>query len=164
MKTSDGILIITTTFSALMAGLFYAYSCSVSLGLGKLSDTDYIKAMQSINREIQNPVFFSCFFGLLILLPLTVYLNYESSLTFKFKLLITATFCYYLGVFFVTVFGNVSLNDTLENFDAVHQTKQAIKMQRALFENRWNTFNNIRTVFSIITVVLLIIVCVGGEK
>jgi len=147
-----------------MAGLFFAYSCSVSLGLGKLSDTDYIKAMQSINREIKNPVFFSCFFGLLILLPLSVFLNYESSLTFKFKLLIIATFCYYIGVFFVTVFVNVPLNNALENFDAFNQTKHAIKMQRDLFENRWNTFNNIRTVFSIVTVVLLIIVCVGREK
>jgi uncharacterized membrane protein len=52
MKLEDSTLIVTATVTALMAGLFFSYFISVSLGLGKLTDTEYIKAMQSINTEI----------------------------------------------------------------------------------------------------------------
>lgn len=164
MKTTDIILLITTTFSALIAGLFYAYTCSVNLGLGKLSDIEYIKAMQSINREIQNPVFFSCFFGTLILIPLSAFLQYNQQATFKAWLLITATLTYAIGVFGVTAFGNVPLNNGLENFNLIDATNEAIKHQRAIFETRWNTLNTVRTLFSIITVILIIITCMNNNK
>ncbi|MET3535054.1 anthrone oxygenase family protein [Chryseobacterium limigenitum] len=67
------LLIVTAVLTALIAGLFYAYSCSVVLGLGKLSDTEYLKAMQSINREILNPVFFVSFMGTAVLLPISTF-------------------------------------------------------------------------------------------
>jgi uncharacterized membrane protein len=164
MKTNDIILLITATFSALMAGLFYAYSCSVNLGLGKLSDIEYVKAMQSINREIQNPIFFSCFFGTLILVPLSAFLQYNQQATFKACLLLAATLTYAIGVFGVTAFGNVPLNNGLENFNLIDAANEAVKHQRAIFETRWNTLNTVRTIFSIITVVLLIIACMDKNK
>ncbi|MDQ6763734.1 MAG: hypothetical protein M3015_14050 [Bacteroidota bacterium] len=46
------ILGIATALSAIMAGLFLSYSFSSVPGLGKLVDIDYLKAMQSINKEI----------------------------------------------------------------------------------------------------------------
>lgn len=73
MKMTTILLIITAILTALIAGLFYAYSCSVVLGLGKLSDTEYLKAMQNINREILNPLFFSSFMGTTVLLPVSVF-------------------------------------------------------------------------------------------
>ncbi|MCL9804320.1 DUF1772 domain-containing protein [Flavobacterium amniphilum] len=164
MKNTDIILLITTTFSALMAGLFYAYTCSVNLGLGKLSDIEYIKAMQSINREIQNPVFFSCFFGTLILIPLSAFLQYNQQATFKAWLLLTAAVTYAIGVFGVTVFGNVPLNEALENFNTIGVAKEVIQHQRALFETKWNLLNTVRTVFSILTVMLLIAACMNHSK
>ncbi|MGH2665613.1 DUF1772 domain-containing protein [Flavobacterium sp.] len=163
MKTTDFILLITTTFSALIAGLFYAYSCSVNLGLGKLSDIEYIKAMQSINREIQNPIFFTCFFGALILIPLSAYLNFNQQATLKTWLLLAAVFTYAVGVFGVTVFGNVPLNDALENFNVIGAANEAIQNQRSLFEAKWNSLNTIRTIFSLITVILLIIACLNND-
>jgi len=51
-------LVITTTTTSLIAGLFYAYSCSVNPGLRRLADKEYLTAMQSINKAILNPVFF----------------------------------------------------------------------------------------------------------
>lgn len=164
MKTTDIILTITTTFSALIAGLFYAYSCSVNLGLGKLTDIEYIKAMQSINREIQNPVFFTCFFGTLLLIPLSAYLNYNQQATVKSWLLLMAVFAYAVGVFGVTVVGNVPLNEALGNFNATNATQEAIRNQRMLFEAKWNAFNTIRTISSLITVILLIISCINQNK
>jgi uncharacterized membrane protein len=55
------VMVITATVTALIAGLFYAYTCSVNIGLGKLPDEGYIAAMQSINREILNLLFFVSF-------------------------------------------------------------------------------------------------------
>lgn len=162
MKTTDIILLVTTVTSALIAGLFYAYSCSVNLGLGKLPDVEYIKAMQSINREIQNPIFFVCFFGAFILIPLSAYLNYNQQPSIQFWLLVIATFTYAVGVFGVTVVGNVPLNEALENFNIINATQDAIQNQRALFEVRWNAFNTIRTISSLLTIIFLIIACMNN--
>ena len=66
-----GLLALTALFTGLIAGLFFAYSFSVVPGLGRLSDEAYLRAMQSINRAIQNPFFFTPFFAALLLLPLS---------------------------------------------------------------------------------------------
>lgn len=161
MKTADIILILTTTAAALMAGLFYAYSCSVVIGLGKLNDLEYLKAMQSINKEILNPVFFAAFLGILPLLPLNTYLHAHQA---NFWLLVFAMIVYLVGVFGVTVTGNIPLNNSLENFNILAADSEAIQAQRALFENRWNTLNHVRTICSIITVVLLIIACLNKYR
>ncbi|MEJ7586735.1 MAG: hypothetical protein WKI04_04145 [Ferruginibacter sp.] len=72
MTFSNIILVLTVTCTALVAGLFYGFSCSLVHGLEPLSGEAYIGAMQSINRAIQDPVFFVCFFGALLLLPETL--------------------------------------------------------------------------------------------
>ncbi|WP_449398322.1 chryseobasin maturation helper ChrI [Chryseobacterium wanjuense] len=155
------LLIITTTVTALIAGLFYAYSCSVVLGLGKLSDTEYLKSMQSINREILNPVFFMSFMGTAFLLPISTFLYRGQNPAFI--LLLLATLAYLIGVFGVTMFGNVPLNDQLDKFDIVNSSAEAIKEMRDKFERKWNFLNNIRTVFSVITIVLAVCACIWNK-
>ncbi|MEO6636965.1 MAG: anthrone oxygenase family protein [Ginsengibacter sp.] len=156
---NDVLLAIATTFSALMAGLFFSYSFSVVPGLGKLTDINYLGAMQSINREIQNPVFFICFFGAIIFLPIVTVFNYPGR-HLSFWLLLSATVVYYIGVFGVTIFGNVPLNNQLEKFKLLDQTSSVISDFRARFENRWNLLNNIRTASSIISLLLMISTCI----
>ncbi|WP_345201345.1 DUF1772 domain-containing protein [Chryseobacterium ginsengisoli] len=155
------LLIVTATLTALIAGLFYAYSCSVVLGLGKLSDMEYLKSMQSINREILNPLFFMSFMGTVFLLPVSTFIYRSQNPVFL--LLLLATFAYLIGVFGVTVAGNVPLNDQLDKFDIANSTSQAIKEMRDKFENRWNFLNNIRTVSSVITIVLTVCACVWSK-
>lgn len=154
-------LIITTVLTALIAGLFYAYSCSVVLGLGKLSDAEYLRSMQHINREILNPVFFISFMGTAVLLPVTSFLFRGQNPAFIFLLL--ASIVYLIGVFGVTIFGNVPLNDILDQFNSDGSTLEAIKHMRGNFENRWNFFNNIRTVFSVISLCLVVCACVWNR-
>jgi len=57
MSVQQIIVFITAFFLALMAGVFYAYSCSVNPGLNKLQASDYLRTMQVINRAILNPFF-----------------------------------------------------------------------------------------------------------
>ncbi|PIF45559.1 putative membrane protein [Chryseobacterium sp. 52] len=155
-------LLITAVLTALIAGLFYAYSCSVVLGLGKLSDSEYLKAMQSINREILNPVFFMSFMGTAILLPVTTFLFRGEQPVFLFLLLASAA--YLIGVFGVTVAGNVPLNDMLDKFDINGATIEGIKQMRERFEDRWNLLNNIRTVFSVVSIGLVVCACIWSRE
>ncbi|MDN3693532.1 DUF1772 domain-containing protein [Chryseobacterium tructae] len=156
------LLIITAVLTALIAGLFYAYSCSVVLGLGKLNDIEYLKAMQNINREILNPVFFMSFMGTAILLPVSAFMLRGEQPAFIFLLL--ATLAYIIGVFGVTVIGNVPMNDQLDQFDISGSTTEAIKQMRDNFENRWNFLNNIRTVFSVISIILAVCACIWHKE
>lgn len=161
MKMTVILLLVTAVLTALISGLFYAYSCSVVLGLGKLSDAEYLKSMQSINREILNPLFFMSFMGAAILLPISTFMFRAQNPVFI--LLLLATLAYLIGVFGVTVAGNVPLNDQLDKFDIVNSTKEGIKQMRDNFENRWNFLNNIRTVFSVISLSLVICACVWNK-
>ncbi|MCT2560362.1 chryseobasin maturation helper ChrI [Chryseobacterium herbae] len=154
-------LLITAVLTALIAGLFYAYSCSVVLGLGKLSDSEYLKSMQSINREILNPVFFLSFMGTAILLPVTTFLFRGDQPAFIFLLLASAA--YLIGVFGVTIAGNVPLNDMLDKFDITGSTADVVKQMRDSFENRWNLLNNVRTVFSVISIALVASACIWSK-
>ena len=65
-------IIAAATTSALAAGFFYAYTASVSRGLGRLADAQYVAAMQSINDTVRNPIFAVSFFGALVALPLAM--------------------------------------------------------------------------------------------
>ncbi|SMO38984.1 Uncharacterized membrane protein [Chryseobacterium rhizoplanae] len=162
MKMTTLVLIITAVLTALIGGLFYAYSCSVVLGLGKLSDGEYLKAMQNINREILNPVFFMSFMGTAILLPVSAFLFRGHQPAFIFLLL--AALAYLIGVFGVTVAGNVPMNDALDKFDISGSATEAIRQMRDNFENRWNFLNNIRTIFSVISIIFVVCACVWSRE
>ncbi len=161
MKASHIALLCSTAAAGLMAGLFYAFSCSVSAGLGKLADAEYLRAMQSINREIQGPLFFAPFFGLLVLLPLTTWLHAGPPGTFA--LCCVATAVYFIAVFGVTVFGNVPLNERLDGVQLSSAGADSLAALRAAFERRWNVWNHIRTGGAVLTLLCLIAACLQQQ-
>lgn len=57
------LILLAALGSALIGGLFFAFSVCVMSALGRLPAHQGMAAMQSINRTILNPVFFSAFFG-----------------------------------------------------------------------------------------------------
>ena len=118
--------------------------------------------MQSTNRAIQNPIFFTAFFGAPILLPLSVFLHYEQPLSVRFWFLLTATIVYLTGTFGVTLFGNVPLNEKLERFDLKTASAEAIAANRGEFEGRWNNLNIIRAVASTLAIMLVVIACLNS--
>lgn len=147
----------TVLLSGLVAGLFYSYSCSVNPGLKALSDIDYLKSMQSINSAIQNPVFFISFMGLLLVYPLTAFKMYQTVPTASFYLFVISLAIYYVGVFGITAFCNVPLNDQLANYSLSTATPNELAAMRSAFETPWNAFHTVRTFASIISFALLII-------
>lgn len=160
MSTANVILVLTALLVALMAGLFFAYSCSVIPGLGRLSDTEYLRSMQSINRAILNPVFLGCFMGALLLLPLSTWMAYRQAIVpARFWFLLIAFLAYAIGVFGVTVAGNVPMNNVLDKLDITGSSLEVLRTQRAGFENRWNFLHHIRTVSAIASLVFTLLAC-----
>jgi len=154
------ILIITTVFSGLMAGLFYAWSISVTPGLAKIDDVSYLQAFQSMNRAILNPVFFAVFFSLVVLLPVLSYFSFHTSISKQFWYVGLATILYFVGIMGVTVGGNVPLNNTLEALQIESMTPEQMDVFRKGFESKWNLLNHIRTISSILTFLLLVLACI----
>lgn len=158
------LLIITATATGLMAGLFFAWSCSVTLGLAQVPDKTYITAMQAMNRAIRNPVFFVCFFGAALLLPVCTYQQYGHQVSARFWLFLAATALYLIGIIGITFWGNVPLNQALDKFHIGAASSREITAQRAQFERLWNRLNNIRTVASTLAFVLVVIACTWRDQ
>ncbi|RBQ02525.1 DUF1772 domain-containing protein [Pedobacter miscanthi] len=152
MTLKNLILLLSTVSTALIGGLFYAYSCSVIPGLTRLSDISFLQGMQSINRAILNPLFFASFMGTLILLPISVWFFKDQSTVFY--LLLAAALLYFGGVFLVTVIGNVPLNDLLDGTDLTKLSAEELTALRNKFEPSWSLFQRIRTIASFICIVL----------
>ena len=149
--------VVTAFLLALIAGLFYSYAVSVNPGLGRLSDSEYLRSMQSINRAILNPMFFASFMGSLIMLPLSTWMSYRTGgYDLTFYLVLIATVLYVVGVFGVTIFGNVPLNEALDRFDIQKATADEIKSRRMMFEIPWNRLNLIRTLANLLSLIILL--------
>lgn len=161
MTAQNIVLLITALLTALIAGLFYSYSCSVNPGLGKLADKEYLLAMQSINREILNPVFFASFMGTLIMLPVVTWMQYNrEGATVVFWLMLASTAIYAIGTFGITAAGNVPLNEMLARFDLGNATSSQLADYRAQFEKPWNSLHAMRTVAVVISLLLLLGACI----
>lgn len=142
--------------TTLLAGIFYAYSCSVSPGLQRLPDAAFLSAMQHINRAILNPAFFICFMGPLVLLPLSTYL-YADKTGIGFWCMVLATLLYWLGVFGITMACNVPLNNQLDVFDISKASANALSEMRTRFEIPWNRWHLLRTVLSVLAAGLALV-------
>lgn len=149
------ILIISTFFTGIMAGLFFAWAVSVMNGLGKLPDREFIVSMQSMNRGILNPVFFLFFFGTLLLLPVCVYMNYRPNPGIGFWLIVAAMLLY-IAVIVITMGGNVPLNNMLDSFPA-NNTTENMAAVREKFEVPWNRLNITRVICNMLSFLLLLI-------
>jgi uncharacterized membrane protein len=151
------LLILTTLFSGLMAGLFYSWSISVTPGLAKIGDENYLKAFQSMNRAIINPVFLIVFMGLVIMLLMLTYLYYNSPAPSQSWFIISAMVIYLLGVMAVTIFGNIPMNNTLEVLQIETINHEQMTSFRLGFESKWNKLNMIRTISSSFSFTFLIL-------
>lgn len=156
MTTSNLIYVSAVLLTGLLAGLFYGYDCSVIRGLSSLSDEEYIRAFQSINKAILNPYFFLSFMGSLIILPMATWKSYSEGAPL-FHFLLSATIVYTIGVFGITLFGNVPLNDSLEQFDLANSSSDQIHKVRQSFEASWNSFHHNRTYASMLAFLLTIL-------
>jgi len=156
-------IIALVLLTGLSAGLCFTWSNAVTTGIGRLDDFGFLISFKQMNRTILNPVFFIVFFGpfFLSLINIYVFRNASSSLIW---LLIFATVVYFLGVVLVTIFGNVPLNEILDETNLVSATSEELRSLREIFEAKWNRLHLIRTLSAIASFLLLIISLIQTTK
>lgn len=153
--TLKGITLATAlVLTGLSAGLFYAWEVSVIPGTRRLDDTTYLHTMQSINRAIINPRFMIIFLGALLSQLLSTYIHWGQS---GLGWMVAATLAYALGTLLVTGMGNVPLNNGLEALSLDILSLEEMATHRAQYELRWNRLHTIRTVFSVLSFILLLV-------
>ncbi len=97
-------------------------------------------------------------------MPISTYLNYGQPTTIRFWCLLIALLIYIIGVLGVTVLGNVPLNESLNVFTINSATSDEISIQRIKFEGPWNKWNMVRTIASIMALLLVLIACLNAPK
>jgi len=155
MKTTVLFFAIETV--GLSAGLLYAYAVSVIPGLKNIPGKSYLEAYQSINRAILNPAFFIVFFGSLILMVISIWFQYKVQVNLAFWLITGGTIIYLVGTLGVTIMGNVPLNESLDALKINALSSEELENARLSFESKWNQLNTVRTVFSVIAFMMLLL-------
>jgi len=155
MKTI--LLIVAIVSTGLMAGIFFTWTNAVKPGIGTLDDINYMKAFQAMNRVILNPLFYMAFILPVLTISISTYMNFGSPKLYVVELLLISTLMYCMGVFLVTIVGNIPLNELLENTDLEKISLTELGDLREKIENKWNSFNLIRTISSFISFLLLVI-------
>ena len=157
MKTETLILASAILLTGLMTGIFFTWSNAVKPGIGKLSDLEYLRALQSMNRVILNSAFRFVFIGAIIavaLVPIFYFKIFPNNVLWLF---IIACVVYWVGAFGVTIFGIIPLNKLLDTTNLKTISIEDAKTLRTTIESKWNNFNLIRSISSGITFLLLII-------
>jgi uncharacterized membrane protein len=137
-------LVVATMAMGLIAGLFYAYGCSVMLGLRYTDDRTFIDVMQRINVAIRNGWFVLSFVGALLSTGLAVVLQLPEDRR-PVLLPVTAALVLYLMVIAITRWVNLPLNDEL---DAAGPPDRIVNPAavRERFEGAWVRWNTTRAV------------------
>ncbi|WP_020580353.1 DUF1772 domain-containing protein [Actinopolymorpha alba] len=140
-------LVAATITMGLSAGLFYAYACSVMLGLAQADDRAFVTVMRRINVAIINGWFFASFLGALVFTALAAVLHLASAGRPALPWIVAALVLYGVGVLGVTARVNVPLNNELEAAgDTDTDSDAGLAAARAGFEGTWVRWNVVRAV------------------
>ncbi|MDH3202392.1 MAG: DUF1772 domain-containing protein [Myxococcales bacterium] len=142
---SSWLLFATALASALMGGVFFAFSSFIMPALGRIPPEDGIRAMQRINIDVLHWSFLVPFVGTPIacvaLAAQAIWHWNEPGAIYC----VVGGAVYLFGTFIVTAAGNVPLNNALAKVKA-----DAVDAARAWdeFAIGWTRWNHVRTVAS----------------
>tara|TARA_B100000497_G_scaffold126001_1_gene163744 strand:- start:1201 stop:1689 length:489 start_codon:yes stop_codon:yes gene_type:complete len=158
------IIIVAIISTGIMTGIFFTWTNAVKPGIGTLDDISYLKAFKAMNMVILNPLFYITFILPVLTISISTYMNFGTRNLYVFELLLASSLIYLFGVFMVTINGNVPINELLENTDLQKITEIELSSLRENIEDKWNNFNLIRTISSLISFLLLVICVVKYYK
>lgn len=155
MRLAIDILLWFSAVSAgLMAGLYFAFSTFIMTALAGIERASGVAAMNAINRVILRSAFMPVFLGSslasLVLVALGLLRRDEPGA----MAMAAGGAVYFLGMFVVTMLGNVPLNNALA---ATDPTKKADAGVWAGYLARWTRWNHVRTLSSTAALVLFIL-------
>jgi uncharacterized membrane protein len=130
----------------LIAGFFYAYACSVMLGLARVDDHVFISTMQWINATVRNGWFAVSFFGALPLTAIAAVLHLRRDGRPVLPWTVAA-FVFYAAAFAITMGISVPLNEELAAAGDPNTISDPAAV-RAAYEGIWVNWNITRAVAS----------------
>jgi uncharacterized membrane protein len=139
-------LLAATLATALMAGLYFAFSCAVMPGLARTDDRTFVAAMQWINMRILNGWFAVAFGGAFVLTTVALVLHVPAPGRGALPWVAVALVLY-AATLVVTFRVNVPLNEALAAAgDPVAVADVASVRER--FEPGWVRWNAVRAVLA----------------
>ncbi len=139
--------------AAAIFGFFYAWVCSTMWGLDAGNPAMAIEAMQAMNASVRNAVFFPAFFLTPVVLAITAALLLRAGQGKAGLWFALAAGVYAVGGFGVTAIFNVPMNEVLA-LVVVPDTADAARDIWQRYSERWQDWNQVRTVASGTTVLL----------
>lgn len=151
-------LVVTALLCGLVAGLLFGFAVVAMPGIKSLSDSEFIRAFQVMDRVIQNnqPLFLLAWAGSVLALIATVVLGLAGLDGTDRVLLIFAAALYLVGVQLPTIGINVPLNNRLQQVETEGASAAELANARQAFEPRWNRWNRIRTAMAVAATAILI--------
>ena len=153
MSTLNTVAVVLASLgSALIAGVFFAFSSFVMKALARLPTSEGIAAMQSINVVVLNRSFHGTFVGTAVISLLVAGLAVTAWEMPSAPFFLAGALSYLVGTFLVTGLGNVPLNERLA---AVSTTDSEAVAVWDHYMVRWTLLNTIRTVAAAAATLLL---------
>ena len=150
--------LLLALWSAVIGGVFSAFSEFIMSGLLRTTPAGGIEAMQHINRTVIKTQFVA---GILLIAPLSVFFAIYSLTAYDGAArcaLTLAPVVFLPSVFLMTVFGNVPMNNRLAQLD--HTSAEAGAYWVAYGRN-WTRLNHVRALGSILTAVIYVIAAIA---
>ena len=153
------LVLTTILLSGAMTGLYFAFSISVMPGFDRIEPHGAIAAMRSINRRIQNPVFFATFFGTPFLALAAGVILMLIGRTWPAGLMFASGAVYLIGSLLPTLIVNVPLNLALarQEVPAEHETASRFWLGYSKPWTRWNTIRGALTGLSLLLAALALL-------
>ena len=128
--------------SALIAGLYFAFSVAVMRALARRPPAEGMAAMQAINAAILNPVFMLVFLGTPALCLVLAVMAVISWAPWQ----LAGSLLHIVGSLAVTMVFNVPLNNRLAKADPAAPSSLQLWQE---YLSRWTAWNHVRTVVSL---------------
>lgn len=145
------LIVVASLGSALIAGVFFAFSSFVMKALARVPSEEGIAAMQAINVVVLRPSFLGVFMGTTVMSALVAVLAIAGWGASWAPLLLAGALLYIVGTFLVTAIGNVPLNDQLAATPANGPDANSV-WERYL--DRWTRLNTYRSLAAAATSLL----------
>ena len=160
MNLSSTLLFLSSLSCTLVTGFIFTYAVIVMPGLSKLGDKEFLRAFQVTDEVIQNnqPLFMLTWVGSIIsVIGLIASLLISVGLIEAWPI-ISLGIVYLLGVQGITILVHLPLNNRIQKLKIDELDDKSVNEHRIKFENRWNYYNNIRTVISFLVSIMFLLI------
>jgi uncharacterized membrane protein len=159
MNTSPLLMLLAFSViaSALVSGVFLAFSELVMRSLHKAERSAGIEAMQIINREVFKTMFMVLLIGMAVVSAALIGLGWIYWQSAASYWMIAGGVVYLLITFVVTLVGNVPLNNKLDGL--AHADPQTAIYWSDTFYKSWTFFNHVRTLGAGVAACCFLLAC-----